>query len=252
MAGLQSRSNHRRGQMGKAWSEFGDTGVCRLCSVGETRHFDRPTTTGYLKRGKRLVRYIADDENEDDSSTIYESAANAHLALLVKGRISQSFPLRGEIKLGREKDNTIVVADQKVSRHHATLRSINDTFIIHDEGSANGTYVNGVLIAQPTRLQNDDRVSLGDTTFLFTTGQPSRTTVDPPIATPVAPPPPLTQPVIQSSVPTATANNRPIWLVIGCMAVAIVTLLVVLALMFGLFWGSGQVGLSLMWLTGVI
>ena len=117
-----------------------------------------------------MVRYISDDP--EDFLTIQEQPPVAHLALLVEGRVSHSFPLRGQIKIGREKDNTIVVADQKVSRHHATLEPLDDTYIIHDQGSANGTYVNSVRIGQPTRLHHQDKVRLGDTTFLFTTSRP--------------------------------------------------------------------------------
>ena len=91
-----------------------------------------------------LVRYIA--ENEEDYKTLQEPPATAYLVLLVGGRASHAFPLRGELKLGRDKDNAVVVADQKVSRHHATLTPIDNTFIITDQGSANGTYLNGVQI----------------------------------------------------------------------------------------------------------
>jgi predicted component of type VI protein secretion system len=112
-----------------------------------------------------LVRYIA--ENEDDALTLRESAPKAYLVLVANGRISHSFPLRGEIQLGRDKSNGVVIADQKVSRHHALLSPLEDTFILNDQGSANGTYLNGVLISQPTRLKDRDKVTLGDTTFIY-------------------------------------------------------------------------------------
>ena len=118
-----------------------------------------------------MIRYIA--ESDEESQTIQEPLPMAYLTLIAGGRMSHSFPLRGEVQLGREKGNAIVVADQKVSRHHASLTPIDNTFIISDRGSANGTYVNGVLIAQPTRLKDNDRISVGDTTFLFTTSQPN-------------------------------------------------------------------------------
>jgi hypothetical protein len=193
-----------------------------------------------------LVRYI--EENEVKSSaTIQEPPPSAFLALVVNERISHSFPLRGEMQLGREKDNAIVVADQKVSRHHAILTAIDETFIIQDQGSANGTYVNGVQIAQPTRLKDNDQIKLGDTTFLFVIGptEPSTFEQPPPAAVISAPP----QPIIGNRIPPTTDSNMPIWLTIGCMAAAIVVLLLILALMFGLFIGRGQVvGLAMWWL----
>jgi hypothetical protein len=196
-----------------------------------------------------LVRYISDDP--EDFLTIQEQPPVAHLALLVEGRVSHSFPLRGQIQIGREKDNTIVVADQKVSRHHATLEPLDDTYIIHDQGSANGTYVNSVRIGQPTRLHHQDKVRLGDTTFLFTTSRPDSITLNEPLPAGALAAPSPSQPR-QSSIPVFSSNNTPIWAVIGCMAVAILFLLIVLALMFGWFLGqSGQAGLITMWLSSL-
>ncbi len=196
-----------------------------------------------------MVRYISEDE--EDFLTIQEPPPTAHLALLVEGRISHSFPLRGEVKLGREKDNTIVVADQKVSRHHAILTPIDDTYIIHDQGSANGTYVNSVQIGQPTRLHNNDKIGLGDNVFLFTTSRPDPTTLEQSVpAHAVAAP--TQSPTSQIPIPLFSNTNLPIWVVIGCMAAAIMTLLIILALMFGLFLGwGGQPGLMLMWLVSL-
>ncbi len=196
-----------------------------------------------------MVRYITEDEEE--FLTLQEPSPKAYLSLLVGGHISQTFPLRGEVQLGREKGNAIVVADQKVSRHHAVLTPIDNTFIIHDQGSANGTYVNGVQIAQPTRLQDNDRIGIGDATFLFTLSQPDPNAIDrPPAPSPVVSIPP--QPVAHSPMPMTADSNTPIWLLIGCMALAIVVLLVVLALMLGLFVGrSQQVGLALLWLASI-
>jgi hypothetical protein len=137
-----------------------------------------------------LVRYIADD-SEEEARTLQEPPPTAYLVLLIKGKVSQSFPLREEIQLGRERGNTVVVADQKVSRHHARLTPVDNTFIVTDLGSANGTYVNGVKINQPTRLRNNDRLGIGDTTFIFTASQPEPDTAYLPLTRRSRPRPPL-------------------------------------------------------------
>jgi hypothetical protein len=182
-----------------------------------------------------LVRYIA--ESEEEFETIREPLPTAYLTLVVGGRLSHSFPLRGAVEIGREKSNAIVVADQKVSRHHANLTPIDNTFIINDQGSANGTYINGVLIAQPTRLKDNDRIGVGDTTFLFTTSQPEPDAVD-------IPSPPLPslayQPAASSLSPTISENKNSIWLVIGCMALLIIALLFFVAVLLGLFIGRTE------------
>lgn len=197
-----------------------------------------------------MVRYIEEnepiEENDDDSLTFQELPPTAYLALLVGGRISHTFPLRGEIELGRDKTNAIVVADKKVSRRHARLSPIDNSFIIIDHGSANGTYVNGVLIAQPTRLRNNDKIGIGDATFLFTTGQPPAQVANAPVAQPTVSPPFQVGP---DRSPLMAGNNRTIWLAIGCMAVAIIALLIILAIILGVFMGRTQLGLALLWLV---
>jgi hypothetical protein len=192
-----------------------------------------------------LVRYIA--ENEEQLNTLLEPPPGAYLVLLVNDRPSHAFPLRSEVRLGRDKDNAIVVADQKVSRHHATLSPIDNTFIITDQGSANGTYLNGVQIAQPTRLKHQDRLTLGDTTFVFTIGQPELTFPEP---APPVPPAPVPVPRPSASMPAlplspSSQPNTMLWVVFGCMALLVLFLLLALTLLLGLILGSSNLlGLS--------
>lgn len=183
-----------------------------------------------------MIRYIA--ENDDDELTLHETSARAYLVLLTDGRISHSFPLRDQhIDIGRDKGNSIVVADQKVSRHHVTLTPIDDTFILADKGSANGTYLNGVLVSQAIRLKDQDKITVGDTTFLFSIEMPETDTLYDHHA------PAPSRPSAQPAPPTSQATpflDKPIWLIIGCMGLVIVGLLIVLAVLLGLFIGQGQ------------
>ena len=188
-----------------------------------------------------MVRYIAESEEElDEFATIRETPPSAYLTLIVEGRMSHSFPLRDEVQLGREKGNAVVVADQKVSRHHAVLTFIENTFIITDQGSANGTYVNGVLIAQPTRLKDRDKISVGDTTFLFTTSQPNPDAFEHP--SPSLPSPSSPRPVVSGLGPSIAGNNNTsIWMLVGCMVLIIIALLFIVAVLLGLFIGNSQI-----------
>jgi hypothetical protein len=192
-----------------------------------------------------LVRYIA--ENEDDALTLRDTMPKAYLVLLANGRVSHSFPLRGEIQLGRDKSNGVVIADQKVSRHHALLSPVEDSFMLNDQGSANGTYLNGVLISQPTRLKDRDRISLGDTNFIFTLQSPDSGFITSPAFSSSTPP---AQAQSSSSSSPVLLNNRPLWLLVGCLGLAVVGLLLTLAMLIGLFIGSngttGLVGLGLL------
>ncbi len=182
-----------------------------------------------------MVRYIAD--SEEDLKTLQEPPPTAYLTLMVKGRLSHTFPLRGELQLGREKGNAIVVADQKVSRHHASMIPIDDTFILSDLGSANGTYINGVSIAQPTRLKNNDQIGIGDTTFLFTHHQPDADSFNhspPPV---IAAPKALPEPAAGINI---SSDTLPVWVLFGCMGLVIIALLFLLAVLVGLFIGQAN------------
>ncbi len=197
--------------------------------------------------GNLLIRYIA--ENEDSDFTIHEAPSKAYLVLLSNGRISHSFPLRDEkVQVGRDKSNSVVVADQKVSRHHVSLSPIDDTFIVTDKGSANGTYLNGVLISHPIRLKDKDRITVGDTTFLFSTDISSAELALMSDSNASAASLPVYLPQPQNSKPI----NNPIWLLIGCLGLVIVGLLIILAAALGLFLGSSQIiGALLIWQIGV-
>jgi pSer/pThr/pTyr-binding forkhead associated (FHA) protein len=157
--------------------------------------------------------------------------------------------LRGEISLGRDKSNGVVVADQKVSRHHATLTPIEDTFILSDQGSANGTYLNGVLISQPTRLNPRDRISIGDTAFLFTNNLADADHLNQkPVGAASLKMP--TQTVIQNPLLTSLGlDNTPLWILIGCMGLIIIGLLLALAVLLGLIMGRGQLAAGLIFLA---
>ena len=63
--------------------------------------------------------------------------------------------------------NSVVLADSKVSRRHAIIHSQNDEFWLVDLGSRNGTYLNGRRVAQPTQLQNRDKIVIGDFIVTF-------------------------------------------------------------------------------------
>ncbi len=199
-----------------------------------------------------MVRYIT--ENEED--TIYEPLSGAKLVLLVEGREGQNYPLRGTVHLGRDKTNSIVVADHKVSRHHAMLTPVGNSYILTDQGSANGTYLNGVLISQPTRLKPRDKIGLGDTLFMFApdvSDAPVLPPERPSQSVPVPIRPPAQPPLNSAKIVLPGIDNSSIWMAIGCMGLLILLLLVALAVVFGLLLGRGQAAsVLLLWATGLV
>lgn len=81
------------------------------------------------------------------------------------------FALEGNhITIGRETSNAVPLSqDQGASRRHAHIQFNNGQYILVDDGSTNGTYVNGMrIVAQkPHTLRPDDEVQVGYSRFKF-------------------------------------------------------------------------------------
>ncbi|MGI4787234.1 MAG: FHA domain-containing protein [Janthinobacterium lividum] len=73
----------------------------------------------------------------------------------------------GDVTVGRDGDNEIVLAENTVSRRHARLvRDGHGQFTLTDLGSANGVYINGTRI-QRAILSTGDEIKIGDNYFRF-------------------------------------------------------------------------------------
>jgi predicted component of type VI protein secretion system len=71
-------------------------------------------------------------------------------------------------RIGRDATNDVVIQNDGISRHHATVRydAVEKSFTIHDDSSSNGLYVRG----RPTpyaRLVDGDECLLGKFTLRF-------------------------------------------------------------------------------------
>ncbi|MFP2932463.1 FHA domain-containing protein, partial [Pyxidicoccus sp. 3LG] len=80
----------------------------------------------------------------------------------------------GELKLGRQQGCDILLTEGGVSRTHARVFEDGGTVLIEDLGSANGTFVDGERIAEPTPLTPQSEVVLGDYTLRLKVSAPSR------------------------------------------------------------------------------
>jgi pSer/pThr/pTyr-binding forkhead associated (FHA) protein len=63
--------------------------------------------------------------------------------------------------IGRNVNNTIYVEDDFVSTNHAMLTFRGRSWFIDDQGSTNGTYVNGHRIERPVALSFGDELTVG-------------------------------------------------------------------------------------------
>src|SRR4030095_1380774 len=62
--------------------------------------------------------------------------------------------------------NEIVLNDERVSRQHATIRRADQTYVLNDLDSANGTFVNGLRINERV-LSNHDTISIGNFALVY-------------------------------------------------------------------------------------
>jgi pSer/pThr/pTyr-binding forkhead associated (FHA) protein len=63
--------------------------------------------------------------------------------------------------IGRNVNNTIYVEDDFASANHAMLTFRGRSWFIEDQGSTNGTYVNGHRIDRPVALSYGDELTIG-------------------------------------------------------------------------------------------
>jgi pSer/pThr/pTyr-binding forkhead associated (FHA) protein len=64
------------------------------------------------------------------------------------------------ISVGRDENSVLCLKDKSVSRHHATLQRVFRGFSLQDEGSTNGTRVNGQAITKRF-LTHGDLIEIG-------------------------------------------------------------------------------------------
>ncbi len=95
------------------------------------------------------------------------SAPQAELRIIAADRSERRMPFDGtSLTIGRSSDNDLVLADGRVSRHHARLSGRRGTLVYTDLGSTNGSRVNGVAVAELV-LGAGDRIELGDSVIVI-------------------------------------------------------------------------------------
>jgi hypothetical protein len=75
-------------------------------------------------------------------------AAPTPALALLRADTGERVPLRGaSVTIGRSPENTVSSLDERISRTHARLEPAGGGWVIVDNGSANGTWVDGTRIA---------------------------------------------------------------------------------------------------------
>ena len=76
---------------------------------------------------------------------------------------------RDDYTIGRKEGNTIRLTERNVSRTHAKIRKLTNGaagpathYVLEDNSSYNGVYVNGIRVAQSHELSHGDLIQIGD------------------------------------------------------------------------------------------
>lgn len=102
-------------------------------------------------------------------SGLPESVANSdpqvRLITLQGQRLAPSYPIRsGGLTIGRSEARDIILFDPAASRDHAAIEIFGGDIWFRDQGSGNGSFVNGHRVREQC-LRHGDRVRVGSTEF---------------------------------------------------------------------------------------
>jgi pSer/pThr/pTyr-binding forkhead associated (FHA) protein len=86
------------------------------------------------------------------------------------GHAAQSWELsKDPVVFGRNEEAQIQIDDDQMSRRHFEIKFVNDSHILTDLNSTNGTWHNGRRITH-AYLKSEDQVRAGQTKFLYQVG----------------------------------------------------------------------------------
>lgn len=148
-----------------AWAGYDEKADDWMPLSGEPSEGGREVTNDGIARAKTDVRPQPHLAASAPASTSAEPAAR--LVMLTGDAVGVEFALDAkECGVGRDPGNTVVLTDASASRNHAQIFRDEERYLLVDQRSANGTFVNGERIDR-TRLQSGDEVAFGNVVFRF-------------------------------------------------------------------------------------
>lgn len=109
----------------------------------------RPALRSQQAQGKRRRRH---------------SRRGTHLVITLHDGTTRRIELAAEpISFGKDDDNTVILADDYTSTHHARISARERGWVIDDLGSTNGTWVERRRITSPTPLAPGMHIRIGRT-----------------------------------------------------------------------------------------
>jgi pSer/pThr/pTyr-binding forkhead associated (FHA) protein len=151
----------------------------------EVKYVDLGSGNGSYYRGQRVEEQVISDHDEimidpfvltfrlrgpEYVSTVGESMESAVARLDVvsaPGIFRSYFPIeqRG-LSIGRADEQDIVLPDPAASRQHCRIQARGSGFVLVDNNSANGVFLNGRRVTD-AKLSHGDRIRIGNSEFRF-------------------------------------------------------------------------------------
>jgi pSer/pThr/pTyr-binding forkhead associated (FHA) protein len=141
--------------------------------------FQNPEAANYCARcgallvkdetGAETTQSFTAEEGDDAQADALEDLGISGPALVVRsggGRAGETFHPEGETTIGRSPDCGIFLDDVTVSRKHAVLHERNGSFLVEDQGSLNGTFVNRKRV-ESAQLEDGDELQIGKYRLTF-------------------------------------------------------------------------------------
>ncbi len=118
-------------------------------------YWDESSDVPSLEGGTRIFRVLESDNHSGRLIVTHHNGTCAEHSLT-----------RSLTKIGRGPQCSIQLSDPKASRLHATIRRHQQGYVIKDNNSTNGTFVNGSAISE-TVLAPDDVIQIGNSIIEF-------------------------------------------------------------------------------------
>lgn len=118
----------------------------------------------------RILRLIYMDIKSVNLST--KQDGGAYLKLLnnrstLPFKVEEHYSLGSGLTLGRLMDNSVVLNNGFISKHHCEIIKDENEFFLKDLDSSNGTYLNNMKLVDVVKLKDGDRIGIGPVEFIF-------------------------------------------------------------------------------------
>jgi pSer/pThr/pTyr-binding forkhead associated (FHA) protein len=141
--------------------------------------FQNPEAANYCARcgallvkdegGTETTQTFTPDDGEETPPDALEDLGITGPALVVRsggGRAGETFHPEAETSIGRSPDCGIFLDDVTVSRKHAVIVERDGGFVVEDQGSLNGTFVNRRRV-ESAKLEDGDELQIGKYRLTF-------------------------------------------------------------------------------------